>query len=35
MNTISDGTFTIGQTSAINFEAGPGITVTEPSAGGN
>lgn len=33
MNTIYDNTFTIGQTSAINFEAGPGITVTEPTAG--
>lgn len=33
MNTIYDNTFTIGQTSAINFEAGPGISITEPSAG--
>ena len=33
MNTIYDNTFTIGQTSAINFEAGPGIMVTEPTAG--
>lgn len=33
MNTIYDNTFTIGQTSGINFEAGPGITVTEPTAG--
>lgn len=33
MNTIYDNTFTIGQTSAINFEAGPGVSITEPSAG--
>ena len=33
MNTIYDNTFTIGQTSAINFEAGPGISITEPTAG--
>lgn len=33
MNTIYDNTFTIGQTSAINFEAGPGISITQPSEG--
>lgn len=33
MNTIYDNTFTIGQTSAINFEAGPGIKIDEPTAG--
>ena len=33
MNTIYDGTYTIGQTSATNFVAGPGIKIDEPSAG--
>jgi hypothetical protein len=33
MNTIYDNTFTIGQTSGINFEAGPGISITQPSEG--
>ena len=33
INSIANGTFTIGQTSAINFEAGPGVSITEPSAG--
>lgn len=33
MNTIYDGTFTIGSTSATNFVAGPGIKIDEPSAG--
>lgn len=33
MNTIYDGSFLLGQTSATNFEAGPGITITEPTAG--
>lgn len=33
INSIANGTFTIGQTSAINFEAGPGISITEPTAG--
>lgn len=33
IQSISQGTFTIGQTSAINFEAGPGIVIDEPSAG--
>lgn len=33
IQSISQGTYTIGQTSAINFEAGPGISITEPTAG--
>ena len=33
MNTIYDGTFTLGQTSATNFQAGPGIKIDSPSAG--
>lgn len=33
MNTIYDGTFVIGQTSATNFQAGPGISITQPSEG--
>ena len=33
IQSISQGTFTIGQTSATNFVAGPGITITEPTAG--
>ena len=33
MNTIYDGTYVIGQTSATNFIAGPGITIDSPSAG--
>lgn len=33
MNTIYDNTFVLGQTSATNFEAGPGISITEPTAG--
>ena len=33
MNTIYDNTFVLGQTSATNFVAGPGITIDEPSAG--
>lgn len=33
MNTIYDGTYTIGETSATNFIAGPGITIDSPSAG--
>ena len=33
MNTIYDGTYTIGQTSATNFIAGNGIKIDEPSAG--
>lgn len=33
IQSISQGTFTIGQTSATNFEAGPGISITQPSEG--
>lgn len=33
MNTIYDGTYVIGQTSATNFQAGPGISITQPSEG--
>lgn len=33
MNTIYDGSFVLGQTSATNFQAGPGITIDSPSAG--
>lgn len=33
IQSISQGTFTLGSTSAINFEAGPGITISEPTAG--
>ena len=33
IQSISQGTFTIGQTSATNFIAGPGIKIDEPSAG--
>ena len=33
INSIANGTFTIGQTSAMNFQAGPGIKIDEPSAG--
>ena len=33
MNTIYDGTYVIGQTSATNFQAGPGIRIDEPSEG--
>ena len=33
MNTIYDGSFVIGQTSATSFVAGPGIKIDEPSAG--
>lgn len=33
INSIANGSFVLGSTSAINFQAGPGITVTEPSAG--
>lgn len=33
MNTIYDNTFVLGQTSATNFVAGPGIKIDEPSAG--
>ena len=33
MNTIYDGSFVLGQTSATNFVAGPGVRIDEPSAG--
>ena len=33
INSIANGTFTIGQTSATNFQAGTGIKIDEPSAG--
>ena len=33
MNTIYDNTFVLGQTSATNFVAGPGIKIDEPAEG--
>lgn len=33
IQSISQGTYTIGETSATNFIAGPGITIDQPSAG--
>ena len=33
INSIANGTFTIGQTSATNFVAGPGIKIDSPSEG--
>lgn len=33
IQSISQGTYTIGQTSATNFVAGPGITIDSPSEG--
>lgn len=33
IQSISQGTYTIGSTSALTFEAGPGISITEPTAG--
>lgn len=33
IQSISQGTYTIGQTSATNFVAGPGIKIDQPSAG--
>ena len=33
MNTIYDGTYVIGQTSATNYVAGPGIKIDEPTVG--
>ena len=33
INSIANGTYVIGQTSATNFVAGPGIKIDEPSAG--
>ena len=33
INSIANGTFTIGQTSTTNFQAGPGIKIDSPSEG--
>ena len=33
INSIANGTFTIGQTSATSYVAGPGISITQPTAG--
>lgn len=33
INSIANGSFVLGQTSATNFVAGPGIKIDEPSAG--
>lgn len=33
INSIAQGTYTLGQTSATTFEAGPGISITQPSEG--
>ena len=33
MNTIYDGTFVLGNTSATTYQAGPGISITQPSEG--
>ena len=33
INSIANGTYIIGQTSATNFQAGPGIKIDSPSAG--
>lgn len=33
MNTIYDGTYVLGETSATNYVAGPGISITQPSEG--
>ena len=33
INSIANGTYVIGQTSATNFKAGPGIKIDEPSEG--
>ena len=33
INSIANGTYTLGQTSATNFVGGPGITVDSPSEG--
>ena len=33
IQSISQGTFTIGSTSATNFQAGPGISITQPTEG--
>jgi len=33
INSIAQGTYTLGQTSATTYQAGPGIKIDEPSAG--
>lgn len=33
INSIANGSFLLGQTSATNFMAGPGISITQPSEG--
>ena len=33
LNSIANGTYMIGETSDLNFEAGPGISITQPSGG--
>ena len=33
INSIANGTYVIGQTSATNFIAGPGISITQPAEG--
>lgn len=33
IQSISNGTYMIGETSDLNFEAGPGISITQPSGG--
>lgn len=33
INSIANGTFTLGDTNELTFSAGTGITITEPSAG--
>lgn len=33
LQSISNGTYMIGETSDLNFEAGPGISITHPSEG--
>ena len=33
IQSIANGTFVLGQTSATNFIAGPGVRIDEPSAG--
>ena len=33
MNTIYDGTFVLGNTSATTYQAGPGISITQPAEG--
>ena len=33
INSIAQGTYTLGQTSATTYQAGPGISITKPSEG--